>query len=311
MTRLVWLVSLLLCGGCAGGGAAGELGLGVLAGTLAFGFVVWSIEGGKKGRTRRAAGKLTNDRGNMLDQAMAQKKGQRLDPRSRKIIAGKMGLYHWLPKELMKPWEERILAFLEHFPITFMKRDQATEEMRLLVAAEACLLIVKRPLSDYRHLRVIHLWEHEIEGNESARGSADRHEVNLSWGYLKKTIGQARDGHNLVLHEFAHLIDFADDGVAQSIPVSRASPDFEEWRDLVEHEHARLMKAYEDGRNYSIRAYGGYESIQGDKPEIFSCGTSAFFERGSRLRRECPQIYRAMSKFYGVDPARWRKQKRV
>ena len=62
MTRLVWLVSLLLCGGCAGGGAAGELGLVVLAGTLAFGFVVWSIEGGKKGRTRRAAGKLTNDR---------------------------------------------------------------------------------------------------------------------------------------------------------------------------------------------------------------------------------------------------------
>ena len=68
------------------------------------------------------------------------------------------------------------------------------------------------------------------------------------------------------------------------------------------------MKAYESGKNYSIRAYGGYESIKGDKPEIFSCGTSAFFERGTRLKRESPKIYDAFKKFYGIDPASWRKR---
>ena len=55
---------------------------------------------------------------------------------------------------------------------------------------------------------------------------------------------------------------------------------------LVDQEHSKLMKAYESGKNYSIRAYGGYESIKGNKPELFSCATSAFFERGSRLKRE-------------------------
>jgi Mlc titration factor MtfA (ptsG expression regulator) len=164
-----------------------------------------------------------------------------------------------------------------------MKKEIATEEMRILVAAEACLLIVNRPLSDYRHLRAVHLWENEIKGNPKARGSATRFEVNLSWNYLKQSIKKARDGHNLTLHEFAHLIDFADDGITQSIPVSRRSKEFKEWQNIVDQEHAKLMKAYESGKNYSIRAYGGYESIKGDKPEIFSCGTSAFFERGASL----------------------------
>jgi Mlc titration factor MtfA (ptsG expression regulator) len=104
------------------------------------------------------------------------------------------------------------------------------------------------------------------------------------------------------------LIDFADDGIAQSIPVSRRSKDFKEWQIIVDQEHEKLMQAYESGKNYSIRAYGGYESIKGDKPEIFSCGTSAFFERGARLKRESPAIYELFKLFYGIDPASWRKR---
>ena len=251
--------------------------------------------------------KLTNPNGVLLDNLLKQKKNQKLTPDQRSILANNIGLYHWLPKDLFAPWEERILCFLDEFPITYMQKEIPTEEMRILVAAEACLLIVNRPISDYRHLRAVHLWENEIKGNTNARGSATRFEVNLSWNYIKQSIKKARDGHNLTLHEFAHLIDFADDGVAQSIPVSRRSKDFKEWQKIVDQEHAKLMKAYESGKNYSIRAYGGYESIKGDKPEIFSCGTSAFFERGSRLKRESPKIYDAFKQFYGIDPATWRK----
>ena len=251
--------------------------------------------------------KLTNPYGILLDNLLKQKKGQKLTSEQRSIIETNIGLYHWLPKDLIAPWEERIICFLEEFPITFMKKEMPTEEMEILVAAEACLLIVNRPLSDYRHLKAVHLWEDEIKGNKNARGSATRHEVNLSWNYLKQSIKKARDGHNLTLHEFAHLIDFADDGIAQSIPVSKISKEFKEWQNIVNQEHSKLMNAYESGKNYSIRAYGGYESIKGDKPEIFSCGTSAFFERGSRLKRESSRIYNAFKKFYGLDPASWRK----
>jgi Mlc titration factor MtfA (ptsG expression regulator) len=252
--------------------------------------------------------KLTNPNGVLLDNLLKQKKDQKLTPDQRSVIANNIGLYHWLPKDLFAPWEERVICFLEEFPITYMQKEMPTEEMRILVAAEACLLIVNRPLSDYRHLRAVHLWENEIKGNPNARGSATRFEVNLSWDYLKQSIKKARDGHNLTIHEFAHLIDFADDGIAQSIPVSRNAKDFKQWQIIVDQEHDKLMHAYESGKNYSIRAYGGYESIKGDKPEIFSCGTSAFFERGTRLKRESPQIYDAFKQFYGIDPASWRKR---
>jgi hypothetical protein len=311
VSKIFPLLSTVLLGGCSGGGAAGELGIVVLCGVLGFGWIVWMIEKSKSGGAQKPSARMTNERGISLDKRLEQKKGMRLGFKQRRFIAKNIGLYHWVPDNIMGPWEERILVFLDQFPVTHMKVKKATDEMRLLVAAEACLLIVQRPISDYRHLQVIHLWENEIEGNGDARGTATRHEVNLSWNYLKKTIRNARDGHNLTLHEFAHLIDFADDGVAQSIPVSGDSKDHKEWKTLVDQEHSNLMKAYESGKNYSIRAYGGYESIKGEKPELFSCGTSAFFERGSRLKRECPNVYDALKKFYGVDPASWRKKKKT
>ena len=262
----------------------------------------------KQKRTKLPKLRITNSRGESIDKLLLEKKGQRLSSSQRAILTNNLGIYYWLPEEINQPWEERILSFLESFPIIYMKKNIATEEMKTIVAAEACLLIVKRNLSDYRHLKVIHLWEDEIKDNKNVRGSASRNEINLSWKFLKKSVRNARDGHNLILHEFAHLIDFADDRIAQSIPVSRFSGEFKKWKRLVDEEHKKLMNAYNSGKNYSIRAYGGYESINGNKPEIFSCGTSAFFERGARLKRESPEIYKAFKEFYKLDPATWKKR---
>ena len=208
--------------------------------------------------------KIDERKGEYLNQALERVKGQKLSEEQREIIQNHIGLYQWVPKHLIVPWEERTIAFMENFTFCEMEKGLPIEKIELIVASEASLLIVQRPLSDYRHLHRINIWKEVIENHKEARGTATRHEINLSWNYLEKTIGQARDGHNLTLHEFAHLIDFADDGIAQSIPVSSYSEDFKEWQKLVNDEHERLMKAYEGGKNYSIRAYGGYESIKGD-----------------------------------------------
>ena len=299
----------MLGAGCSASGPAGEFGLVVILGVVGLGALVLVIEKAKRAGSGIGKAKPNNERGRNLDKMLEERKGKRLAVGQRDTIREYVGLSHWLPEKWIAPWEERILVFLDSIPITYMKENSASYEMRLLVAAEASLLIVNRPMSDYRHLKSVHLWEDEIPGMENARGTATRHEVNLSWSYLKKTIRNARDGHNLCLHEFAHVIDFADDGIAQSIPVGRDSADYDEWRNMVEEEHRRLMKAYESGKNYSIRAYGGFKSIKGDKPELFSCASSAFFERGVRLKRECPRVYEALRKFYGIDPSTWRKQK--
>ena len=164
--RLCLLLSTFCFGACSSSGSAGELAFVVLVGILGFGLVVWMIEKNKSGGSRRLSARMTNERGIVLDKLLERKKGMRLGFKQRRLIAQNIGLYPWLPADLMEPWEERILVFLDQFPVTYAKTKKATDEMRLLVAAEACLLIVRRPLSDYRHLQVIHLWKDEIEGNE-------------------------------------------------------------------------------------------------------------------------------------------------
>ena len=285
-----------------------ELLLIVFGMSLLFAGILWRVESNRKSGRSNSAYKLSNNRGQELERSLEKNRGKKISFKQRQIIRSNIGIYAWIPNEHISPWEERIITFLECFPITFERKDEATDEMKILVAAEAALLIVQRPMSDYRHLRVVHLWKDQIDGQGNALGTANRHEVNLSWQYLKMHIRKARDGHNLTLHEFAHLIDFADDGVAQSIPVAHGTSCFDEWKQVVDVEHERLMKAYESGKNYSIRAYGGYECIKGNKPELFSCGTSAFFERGARLKRESPEIYDLFKKFYGIDPASWRRK---
>ena len=59
--------------------------------------------------------KISNPRGILLDNLLKQKKDQKLTSEQRSIIANNIGLYQWLPSELIAPWEERILCFLKNF----------------------------------------------------------------------------------------------------------------------------------------------------------------------------------------------------
>jgi len=230
-----------------------------------------------------------------------------LEDKQRELLSAKIGLWSRIPSEIKASWEKKILCFLDLFPFVETSDDFPSEDIKLLVAAEACLLISKRDFSDYRFLRSINVWENQIPRQPGAHGMASMREVHLSWKYLEKTIGKGSDGQNLVLHEFAHVIDFSDDGKAQSIPVPRTSKDYKFWEGLVSDMHQKIVSAYEKGVEFPVRSYAGLQCDKGLTPEIFSCGTSAFFERGESLKKECPEFYEALSGFYGMDPASWRR----
>ena len=232
-------------------------------------------------------------------------RGKTLNESQRHLLSSKLGLWPCVPSEIKQLWEEKILCFLELFSFAETRDEFPTDDIKLLVAAEACLLISKRDFSDYRFLRSIHVWENQILRQPGAHGMASMREVHLSWKYLEKTIGNGSDGQNLVLHEFAHVIDFSDDGKAQSIPVPRTSKDYEFWEDLVSDMHQKIVSANASGVEFPVRSYAGLQCDKGLTPEIFSCGTSAFFERSESLKKECPEFYQALSGFYGMDPASW------
>ena len=116
------------------------------------------------------------------------------------------------------------------------------------------------------------------------------------------------DNRNVILHEFAHVLDQADDAQAQSIPVAEDSVDRPKWEELFKREYPRIKAAYKAGRAHAIREYA-----LSDEAEFFTCATESFFERPKELKKYNPEIYDILKDYYGLDPLPWSRaeEKRI
>ena len=157
---------------------------------------------------------------------------------------------------------------------------------------------------DYLLLEYIELWSSEIPGNDGkkAAGTANDRIVQLDLRCLERTVNDGEDNYNIVLHEFAHVLDFADDKIANSIPVSKDSNDYLRWKTLLDREYPKLQAAHRRGLNPILREYAVSDS---DRAEFFTCATESFFERPVMLKKENPEIYYLLGYYYVLDPAEW------
>jgi len=202
-----------------------------------------------------------------------------------------------------------MLQFLEVVEFKEKKIRRVTKKMRDIVAAEACLLIVNRSLEDYIHLKVVEIWGDPIGKLDNGivtaviAGSAFQDQrVRLWWRGVDDNLHDGEDNANIILHEFAHILDFAGDDESNSIPVSEDSPDYKEWETMLKHEYLRRQIAHAFGRGHVIN---DYSISRDDQVEFFSCATESFFERPKELREKHRRIYKCMKNFYRLDPAEW------
>lgn len=145
-----------------------------------------------------------------------------------------------------------------------------------------------------------------MAGDENVAGTGGRECVQLNWNVVWQNREFPEDNYNVILHEFAHVLDQADDDEAQSIPVPEGTEKSKAWQALLDREFPRLVEAYESGQGHVIDKYG--TTVRDDRrPEFFTCATEAFFERSQQLRNECPEIYKALKDYYRLDPAEWRQ----
>ena len=180
-----------------------------------------------------------------------------------------------------------------------------TDAIRVSIAAHAARLIFKRPHDFYDGTDEILVYpgkfydpsEREERGGfvseegETLVGQAHASgPVILSWDETRRSLARSRDGSNVVLHEFAHRLDMAD-GWAAGVPVSAGA---DAWHALMERERKRLAR----GVGKVLDPYGA-----DDPAEFFAVATEAFFEAGGGLKRERPELYDALMKFYGQDTA--------
>jgi len=234
------------------------------------------------------------------------------------ILRKRFVLWHWLPDDLRARLRVRMGDFLAD------KRFEAcgglervTGEMRVLVAAQACLLLIGRPRDRvYPRLRSILLYPGAFrdrgrrvfgldEGDDTEREirlgeSWQTGSVILAWDSVQQGAAAAGDGVNVVLHEFAHQLDQAD-GSTDGTPLLDRAGDYEDWAEVMRRDYESLVRAANDPRaDPLLDPYGAEHPA-----EFFAVATETFFELSEAMREEHPDLYRKLKEFYGLDPAAW------
>jgi hypothetical protein len=189
-----------------------------------------------------------------------------------------------------------------------------TEEMRIVVAARACLLVLHRIELDsplYADLDTVIIYPSTYRGRGQRREgyvmidddharlgeSWTRGVVVLSWDAVTSGSANLSDGHDVVLHEFAHQLD-AEDGGMDGTPEFDDRERYSVWCKVAGAEYAALLDDLEHHRKTSIDAYGATNA-----PEFFAVVVEQFFERPVALERLHPNLYAELSKFFRFHPA--------
>jgi len=187
-----------------------------------------------------------------------------------------------------------------------------TDEVRVTIAAQACLLLLHRKTDYFPGLLTIlvypstymvdekrqvaeHVWE---EGSTTRLGETGRRmgSLVLAWGAVKHGAADPSDGKNVVLHEFAHQLDY-ENHAADGVPELATREQQLAWSEVMRIEFASLRAADESGIPTLLDTYGATDPV-----EFFAVSVEAFFERPRALRAHHPKLYAELQKYFQQDP---------
>jgi MtfA peptidase len=134
----------------------------------------------------------------------------------------------------------------------------------------------------------------EVLAGEAMEGGP----VMLSWQDVGAAGRSAAQSCNVVIHEFAHVLDMAD-GVADGVPLLPPDVSRSEWLSVLRAEFATLQARVDAGERPALDPYG----TQGEE-EFFAVASEAFFVNPGAMQTEHPQLYAMFARFYRQDPAR-------
>jgi MtfA peptidase len=233
----------------------------------------------------------------------------------RAIVERNLPIFRRLPRADQAELLSHVQVFLDEKIFEGCGGLELTDEIRVTIAAQACLLLLHRETDYYPTLTTIlvyptgyavemeqpiapGIWE---EGDEHRLGHTGRQlsALVLAWDSAKHGAADPADGENLVLHEFAHQLDFenaADDGT----PALETRAEYLAWARVMGAEFEALRAAEEADEPTVLDTYGGE-----NPSEFFAVATEAFFERPRALEAKHPELYAALQQFFRQDPSRY------
>ena len=186
-----------------------------------------------------------------------------------------------------------------------------TDEIKITIAAQACMLLINRKDDCYPKLYSVVVYPTAyVAGGKGLFNASEGQSVRLgeswgsgtvvlSWDHVRTGAFNFRDGRNVTMHEFAHQLD-QEDGSADGVPILNQRSAYTSWARVFSKEFEQLQQKGKKKRRNVIDAYGATNPA-----EFFAVATESFFEKGTQLQKKHPDLYRELKQFYKIDPIEW------
>lgn len=250
----------------------------------------------------------------LVQQRRNRLKRRAFSPLWASILEHHLAIYHALSADERRRLQGHIQVFLAEKQFIGCNGLQVTEEMRLVIAAIACLLLLNEQGNYFPKLRSILVYptayrvtETTVAGDfvvEERRvvrlgESWATDQLVLAWEQVQHDTRHWQDGRNVVLHEFAHQLDQAE-GRSAGVPVLTQPSDYQLWSQVMSQEYQQLCEQVQRNKHTIIDSYGATNPA-----EFFAVATETFFEKPQQLLKQHSALYELLKRFYQLDPVRW------
>ncbi len=239
-------------------------------------------------------------------------RSQPLKPEWIEIIRHNVPYYHYLTVDEQTELHGHIQVFLHEKDFEGCGGLVITDEIRVTIAAQACILLLHRKADYFPLTTSILVYPHHYfartskhlpggiveEGIQGRMGESWKGgPIVLSWDDVLKGAANPHDGRNVVFHEFAHELDGESGAMDGAPPLPKATM-YRSWARVLSNEYKELLHNLELNHRHLIDSYGATNPA-----EFFAVVTEEFFEIPLQLKSHHPELYDQMSAFYQQDPA--------
>ena len=230
------------------------------------------------------------------------------------VIERNVDQYAGMPDDLRLQLQRLVKQFLHEKTFVGCAGLVVTEEMRVTIAAQACLLLLNRPSRVYPGLHAVLVYpgaflvpRREQDGagvvtetrQDLLGESWGDGRVVLSWEHVRRAGLPAEGTHNVVLHEFAHQLD-SESGSNNGAPYLGSPERYRSWSETLARDFALLRRDAYWGQRDVLDPYGATNPA-----EFFAVATESFFEQPHALAARHPALYAEFEAYYRVDPRVW------
>ena len=220
----------------------------------------------------------------------------------KQLLDTRVAFYRRLPDDQKRRFENNVRLFVAEQRIVSVHGARVDDEVRLLIGASAAMLCHEWPNWEWDNLRDILVYPSSFDEEYGMKRQAhisgmvhSQGPIILSRKDLRHGFAHPKDGHNLALHELAHVLDMAQ-GYADGVPADLDWVAEAPWVQLIADRLARIRSP---DTEHVLRDYAGV-----NEAELFAVAVEAFFEQPARLQQRDPELYAMLAAYFEQDPAR-------